>query len=120
LYKFLGLTVGTIVHDLSDQERQQSYAADITYGTNNEFGFDYLRDNMKFRLEDYVQREFNFAIVDECDSILIDEARTPLIISGPSEDSTDKYYHVNKIIPNLKKDIHFVMEEKSKTASLTE
>ncbi len=83
IYKFLGLSVGIIVHDLSDRQRKESYGSDITYGTNNEFGFDYLRDNMKFRLEDYVQREFNFAIVDECDSILIDEARTPLIISGP-------------------------------------
>src|SRR5690606_24225778 len=93
---------------------------DITYGTNNEFGFDYLRDNMKFDLKDYVQRELNFGIVDECDSILIDEARTPLIISGPSEDSTDKYYEINKIIPHLKRDVHFTMEEKSRTASLTE
>ena len=97
----LGLTVGIIVHDLDDQERQEAYNADITYGTNNEFGFDYLRDNMKFRLEDCVQRGHNFAIVDEVDSILIDEARTPLIISGPSEESTDKYYKVNRIIPKL-------------------
>lgn len=120
LYQWLGMTTGTIVHDLNDQERQQNYGADITYGTNNEFGFDYLRDNMKFDLRDYVQRELNFAIVDECDSILIDEARTPLIISGPSEDSTDKYYEIDKIIPHLKMDVHFTMEEKSKTASLTE
>jgi preprotein translocase subunit SecA len=120
LYKWLGMTTGTIVHDLDDRQRQENYGADITYGTNNEFGFDYLRDNMKFDLRDYVQRELNFAIVDECDSILIDEARTPLIISGPSEDSTDKYYEINKIIPHLKLDIHFTMEEKSKTASLTE
>lgn len=120
VYNWLGLTTGIIVHELNDQQRKASYAADITYGTNNEFGFDYLRDNMKFDLEDYVQRPFHFAIVDECDSILIDEARTPLIISGPSEDSTDKYYVVNKIIPHLKKDVHFVMEEKSKTASLTD
>jgi preprotein translocase subunit SecA len=91
LYKFLGLHVGVIVHDLSDEERKAAYGADITYGTNNEFGFDYLRDNMKFRLADCVQREYNYAIVDEVDSILIDEARTPLIISGPSEESTDKY-----------------------------
>src|SRR5204862_79072 len=84
------------IHDLDDQERREAYAADITYGTNNEFGFDYLRDNMKFRLEDYVQRDFNYAIVDEVDSILIDEARTPLIIAGPSEESTDKYYRVNR------------------------
>jgi len=101
IYTFLGLTVGTIVHDLDDEERRNSYNCDITYGTNNEFGFDYLRDNMKFRLEDCVQREFNFAIVDEVDSILIDEARTPLIISGPSEESTDLYYRVNSIIPRL-------------------
>jgi len=120
LYNWMGLTTGTIVHDLSDAERQVAYGADITYGTNNEFGFDYLRDNMKFDLKDYVQRELNYAIVDECDSILIDEARTPLIISGPKDDSTDKYYEVNKIIPHLKLDVHFTMEEKSKTASLTE
>ncbi len=101
LYKFLGLTVGVIVHDLDDRERQESYNADITYGTNNEFGFDYLRDNMKFNLANCVQRGHNFAIVDEVDSILIDEARTPLIISGPSEQSTDKYYKANKIIPHL-------------------
>jgi preprotein translocase subunit SecA len=101
LYKFLGLHVGVIVHDLDDQERKDAYAADITYGTNNEFGFDYLRDNMKFRLEDCVQREHHFAIVDEVDSILVDEARTPLIISGPSEESTDKYYKINRIIPKL-------------------
>ncbi|MCC7234569.1 MAG: preprotein translocase subunit SecA [Bryobacterales bacterium] len=101
LYKFLGLTVGCVVHGLDDDERKANYACDITYGTNNEFGFDYLRDNMKFRLEDCVQREFNFAIVDEVDSILIDESRTPLIISGPSEESTDKYYRINGIIPKL-------------------
>ena len=101
IYKFLGMSVGVIVHDLDDQERQQNYSCDITYGTNNEFGFDYLRDNMKFRLEDCVQRAHHFAIVDEVDSILIDEARTPLIISGPSEESTDKYYKVNRIIPKL-------------------
>ncbi len=120
LYSWLGLTIGIIVHDLSDAERKASYGADITYGTNNEFGFDYLRDNMKFALEDMVQRPPNYAIVDECDSILIDEARTPLIISGPAESSTDKYHMVNKIIPQLKRDVHFTMEEKSKTASLTE
>src|SRR5882757_8709064 len=101
IHRSLGLTVGTIVHDLDDQERREAYGSDITYGTNNEFGFDYLRDNMKFQLGDYVQRDFNFAIVDEVDSILIDEARTPLIIAGPSEESTDKYYRVNRIIPNL-------------------
>ncbi len=101
LYKFMGLTVGLIVHGLDDHERHAAYHCDITYGTNNEFGFDYLRDNMKFRLEDCVQRGHNYAIVDEVDSILIDEARTPLIISGPSEESTDKYYRVNAIIPKL-------------------
>ena len=101
LYRFLGLTVGVIVHDLDDQERRDAYAADVTYGTNNEFGFDYLRDNMKFDLRECVQRGHNFAIVDEVDSILIDEARTPLIISGASEESTDKYARVNRIIPRL-------------------
>src|SRR6202046_690930 len=101
LYKFLGLTVGVIVHDLDDQERKAAYACDITYGTNNEYGFDYLRDHRKFRISDCVQREHFFAIVDEVDSILIDEARTPLIISGPSEESTDKYYKINRIIPFL-------------------
>jgi len=101
LYRFLGLTVGVIVHDLDDEERRAAYAADVTYGTNNEFGFDYLRDNMKFDIKDCVQRGHNYAIVDEVDSILIDEARTPLIISGASEESTDKYYIVNRIIPKL-------------------
>ncbi len=120
IYRWLGLSTGTIVHDTSNQERKDAYAADITYGTNNEFGFDYLRDNMKFHIDDYVQRELHYAIVDECDSILIDESRTPLIISGPSEDSIDKYYEINKIIPHLKNEIHFTMEEKTKTASLTE
>ncbi len=103
LYTFLGLTVGVIVHDLDDAERREAYAADVTYGTNNEFGFDYLRDNMKFDLKDCVQRGHNFGIVDEVDSILIDEARTPLIISGASEESTDKYYRVNRIIPQLER-----------------
>ena len=103
LYRFLGLSVGVIVHDLDDEERRAAYAADVTYGTNNEFGFDYLRDNMKFDLRDCVQRGHNYAIVDEVDSILIDEARTPLIISGASEESTDKYYRVNRIIPKLEK-----------------
>jgi len=120
LYNWLGLSVGVIVHNLSDLERRQAYGADITYGTNNEFGFDYLRDNMKYALEDMVHRELNFAIVDECDSILVDEARTPLIISGPSENSTDKYYIINDVIPKLSKDIHFKIEEKTKSASLTE
>src|SRR3954471_18360620 len=103
LYNFLGMSVGVIVHDLSDEERREAYAADITYGTNNEFGFDYLRDNMKFDLKECVQRGHNFAIVDEVDSILIDEARTPLIISGASEESTDKYARVNTIIPRLER-----------------
>src|SRR5713226_1019735 len=101
IYKGLGMSVGVIVHDLDDEERKEAYNCDITYGTNNEYGFDYLRDNMKFRIEDCVQRSHNFAIVDEVDSILVDEARTPLIISGPSEESTDKYYKVNRIIPKL-------------------
>src|SRR5579863_5292166 len=101
IYHALGMTVGVIVHDLDDNERRQSYLCDITYGTNNEYGFDYLRDNMKFRIADCAQRGHNFAIVDEVDSILIDEARTPLIISGPSEESTDKYYKINRIIPRL-------------------
>ena len=100
IYEFLGLKTGIIVHGLNDQQRKQNYACDITYGTNNEFGFDYLRDNMKFRLQDYVQRELNYAIVDEVDSILIDEARTPLIISGPTEDSTDLYYKIDRQIRN--------------------
>jgi len=120
LYTFLGLTVGCIVHGLSEQERRAAYASDITYGTNNEFGFDYLRDNMKVRVSDFVQREFNYGIVDEVDSILIDEARTPLIISGPSEDSTDKYYRINKIIPRLKKEADYIVDEKSNSAALTE
>jgi len=120
LYHFLGLSTGAIVNDLDDRERKQAYLADITYGTNNEFGFDYLRDNMKYSLESCVQRDLNFAIVDECDSILIDEARTPLIISGAKDLSTDKYYAVKKVIPHLKKDKHFTIEEKSKTVSITE
>jgi preprotein translocase subunit SecA len=120
IYNFLGLSVGVIIHGLDDDERREAYGADITYGTNNEFGFDYLRDNMKFSLEEYVQREFNYAIVDEVDSILIDEARTPLIISGPSEESTDKYYKINQIIPRLKKDADYTIEEKSRTVVLTE
>jgi preprotein translocase subunit SecA len=120
LYNWLGLTTGVIKHGLTDAERRASYNADITYATNNELGFDYLRDNMKFDLADYVQRKPHYAIVDECDSILIDEARTPLIISGPAEASTDKYYHIDKIIPHLKKDIDFKIEEKSKSATLTD
>jgi preprotein translocase subunit SecA len=134
LYKALGLRVGVIVHDLDDQERQDAYGSDITYGTNNEFGFDYLRDNMKFRLTDCVQRGHHFAIVDEVDSILVDEARTPLIISGPSEESTDKYYKINRIIPKLVRGEviegrepgekyttgDYTIDEKHKTSALTE
>jgi len=120
LYRALGLTVGVIVHDLEDEERRAAYGADITYGTNNEFGFDYLRDNMKYDLADCVQRGHHFAIVDEVDSILIDEARTPLIISGPAEESTDKYYKIDKIIPKLIKDVDFTLDEKHRTATLTE
>ncbi len=138
VYHHLGLSVGVIQHDASflyDPEyhnedkrfdrlrpcdRQEAYAADITYGTNNEFGFDYLRDNMKYDIKDYVQRELNYAIVDEVDSILIDEARTPLIISGPSEESTDKYYKIDRIIPKLKKDEDFTVDEKANTVILTE
>ncbi len=138
LYRFLGMSVGVIQHDLNDQERQVAYASDITYGTNNEFGFDYLRDNMKFDLAHYVQRGHNFAIVDEVDSILIDEARTPLIISGPAEESTDLYYEVDRIIPKLapgavtqgnvkaedreelEKTGDYLVDEKHKTVTLTE
>ncbi len=120
LYRFLGLEVGIIVHDMDEEARKAAYLADITYGTNNEFGFDYLRDNMKYALEDMVQREFYYAIVDEVDSILIDEARTPLIISGPSEESTDLYYRVNQIAPHLKKEEHYTIDEKARTVSLTE
>ncbi len=138
LYRFLGMTVGVIQHDLNDQERQVAYGSDITYGTNNEFGFDYLRDNMKFDLAHYVQRGHHFAIVDEVDSILIDEARTPLIISGPAEESTDLYYEVDRIIPKLtpgavtqgnvkaedreelEKTGDFLVDEKHKTVNLTE
>ncbi|MEW6586906.1 MAG: preprotein translocase subunit SecA, partial [Nitrospirota bacterium] len=138
IYHFLGLSVGVIQHDssfrydpayrstdkrfdfLSPCTRQEAYLADITYGTNNEFGFDYLRDNMKYEISDYCQRELNYAIVDEVDSILIDEARTPLIISGPSEESTDKYYKIDKIIPRLQKDTDYTIDEKARTAVLTE
>src|SRR5438309_2489898 len=138
IYRFLGMSVGVIQHDLNDAERQVAYAADITYGTNNEFGFDYLRDNMKFELAHYVQRGHHFAIVDEVDSILIDEARTPLIISGPAEESTDLYYEVDRIIPRLKKGAvtqgnvksedreelektgDYIVDEKHKTVTLTE
>ena len=120
IYRFLGLSVGVIVHGLTDQQRKDSYNCDITYGQNNEFGFDYLRDNMKFNLEDYVQREHHYAIVDEVDSILIDEARTPLIISGASEESTDTYYVVDRVMPRLRAEEHFTVDEKLRTASLTE
>ncbi len=134
IYKFLGMSVGIIVHDLDDEERRNSYACDITYGTNNEYGFDYLRDNMKFRLEHCTQRGHHFAIVDEVDSILIDEARTPLIISGPSEESTDKYYKINRIVPKLVRGEEikgkepgetyttgdYTVDEKHRSAALTE
>ena len=138
IYNSLGLSVGAIQHDssflydptyfstdkrlefLRSCSRQEAYLADITYGTNNEFGFDYLRDNMKYDISDYCQKELHYAIVDEVDSILIDEARTPLIISGPSEDSTDKYYKIDKIIPKLQKDTDYTVDEKAKTAILTE
>ncbi len=120
IYRFLGLQVGCIVHGLTERERQEAYAADVTYGTNNEFGFDYLRDNMAFRREDMVQRELNYAIVDEVDSILVDEARTPLIISGPAEKSTDLYYRINRIIPNLSAEHHYAKDEKSRSVNLTE
>jgi preprotein translocase subunit SecA len=120
LYRSLGLSVGVIVHDLDDEQRRAAYGADITYGTNNEFGFDYLRDNMKYDLANCVQRGHHFAIVDEVDSILIDEARTPLIISGPAEESTDKYYKIDKIIPKLIKDIDYTLDEKHRQATLTE
>lgn len=120
LYSWLGLKTGVIVHGLNDAQRRDAYNCDITYATNNELGFDYLRDNMKFDLSEYVQRAPYFSIVDECDSILIDEARTPLIISGPAESSTDKYYTIDKIVPYLKKDVHFKIEEKSKSAALTD
>lgn len=138
IYHFFGFSVGVIQHDISfiynpsyfstDKRldflrpctRQEAYAADIIYGTNNEFGFDYLRDNMKYDISDYCQRELHYAIVDEVDSILIDEARTPLIISGPSEESTDKYYKIDKIIPRLQKDVDYTIDEKAKTAILTE
>jgi len=140
IYEFLGLTVGVIQHEMSDEERKQAYACDITYGTNNEFGFDYLRDNMKYSLEDLAQRPFYYAIVDEVDSILVDEARTPLIISGPAEESTEKYYIIDKIIPRLKgriilekdeieakykgedlsKGFDYMVDEKAHTAHLTE
>ena len=119
VYRFLGLTVDYIVHGKDDDERRKAYNSDIIYGTNNELGFDYLRDNMKFSLSDMVQRPFNYAIVDEVDSILIDEARTPLIISGAAEDSSEKYISVNRVIPKLV-DADYEMDEKAKTVVLTE
>jgi len=120
VYNFLGLGVGCIQHQMTDSERKEAYQKDITYGTNNEFGFDYLRDNMKFRLHDIVQEEHHYAIVDEVDSILIDEARTPLIISGPTEESTSIYYKVDNLVRRLKKSKHFEVEEKTRTVSLNE
>jgi len=120
IYNFLGISVGTILHGLDDDERKKAYGADIAYGTNNEFGFDYLRDNMKFYKDSIVQGELNFAIVDEVDSILVDEARTPLIISGPAEKSTNLYYKVNSIIPHLVRDKDFTIDEKARAAVLTE
>ena len=120
LYQALGLTCGVIVHGLSDEERQEAYNCDITYGTNNEFGFDYLRDNMKFYAKDMVQRGHNFAIVDEVDSILIDEARTPLIISGAAQESTNLYLQMNELTKYLKRDEHFTVDEKTRSALLTE
>src|SRR5213596_3131565 len=120
IYKFLGLTVGVIQNPHGDRERQVAYRCDVTYGTNNEFGFDYLRDNMKFDLEAMVQRDPAYAVIDEVDSILIDEARTPLIISGPSEERVDKYYAVDRIIPRLVKDKDYQVDEKQHTAVLTE
>ena len=120
IYEFLGLTVGRIYHDMPEEERREAYNCDVTYGTNNEFGFDYLRDNMKFSSEQFVQRDLNFAIVDEVDSILIDEARTPLIISGPAEESTLKYDEACKVIPKLRKEKDFQVDEKAKTAALND
>ena len=120
VFKFLGLTVATIVHGLDDIKRKEAYDADITYGTNNEFGFDYLRDNMKFESDELVQRELNYAIVDEVDSILIDESRTPLIISGPAEKSTSMYFTADNIVPKLKENDDYIIDEKAKNATLTE
>jgi len=120
VYRFMGLEVGTIVHGMDDSERKAAYGADITYGTNNEFGFDYLRDNMKFDKKSLVQRDLSYAIVDEVDSILVDEARTPLIISGPAEKSTHLYYQVNNIIPRLKKETHYTIDEKARAVQLGE
>jgi preprotein translocase subunit SecA len=120
VYRFLGLSTGCIVHEMDDAQRREAYRADVTYGTNNEFGFDYLRDNMKFSLDDYCQRGFNYAIVDEVDSILIDEARTPLIISGPAEMSTDMYIKVDRIMRHFKPEAHYTVDEKTRQAMLTD
>jgi preprotein translocase subunit SecA len=120
IYRFLGLSVGLIQHEMDDGERMKAYSSDVTYGTNNEFGFDYLRDNMKFSLKDYAQRGLHYAIVDEVDSILIDEARTPLIISGPAEESTEKYFQIDRIIPRLRAIQDYQVDEKARTATLTE
>jgi len=120
IYRFLGLTTGKIIHDMMDDERREAYAADVTYGTNNEFGFDYLRDNMKFSLEEFCQRGFHFAIVDEVDSILIDEARTPLIISGPADTPTDLYVRVDREVRKLTRDEHYTIDEKARQVMLTD
>ncbi|MFW5970729.1 MAG: DEAD/DEAH box helicase, partial [Desulfovermiculus sp.] len=120
IYSYLGLSVGTIEHGMSDEQRKQAYASDIVYGTNNEFGFDYLRDHMKFYPHQLVQRELSYAIVDEVDSVLIDEARTPLIISGPADGSTALYKQVDGIIPRLKRDRDYTVDEKAKYVSLTD
>ncbi|HVH41572.1 MAG TPA: DEAD/DEAH box helicase, partial [Labilithrix sp.] len=120
LYGFLGLTTGVVVNQQGDREKKDAYRSDITYGQNNEFGFDYLRDNMKFSIYDYVQRELHYAIVDEVDSILVDEARTPLIISGRGRTASDKYVRINEIIPRLRKDEHFTVDEKHHSVTMTE
>jgi preprotein translocase subunit SecA len=120
IYSCLGMSVGIIQHDMSDADRKAAYESDITYGTNNEFGFDYLRDNMKYSLDDCVQRSHQYSIVDEVDSILIDEARTPLIISGPSDESTDKYYKIDKLIPKLVREEDFKVDEKARSVVLQE
>ncbi len=120
IYKFLGMTTGMIIHDMDDAQRKEAYGCDVTYGTNNEFGFDYLRDNMKFELADYCQRDFFFAIVDEVDSILIDEARTPLIISGPAEIAIELYTSVNELMVHFDKDVHYTVDEKARSLALTE
>jgi preprotein translocase subunit SecA len=120
IYRFLGLSVGVIVHGLDFDDRRQAYSADVTYGTNNEFGFDYLRDNMVLYAEQMVQRPLHYAIVDEVDSILIDEARTPLIISGPSEEAPELYYQFARLVPRLQREVHYTVDEKAKAVTLTE